>query len=71
LKGKQPSPYAGRSDWPHNEGVYGNREGRLPPQEDDEYYTEHGVPGQERVVSGKNDEIYYSPNHGETFYRVE
>jgi RHS repeat-associated protein len=70
LRSGQPSPYAGRTDWPHNGEPYQNRDGKLPANSDPEYYTEWGVPGQERVIMGKGGEIYYTPDHYASIYRV-
>jgi guanyl-specific ribonuclease Sa len=54
-----------------------NDEGRLP-QHEKGYYTEYvyrpeGVesPGSERIVIGKNGEIYYTPDHYKTFLKMK
>jgi guanyl-specific ribonuclease Sa len=68
---------AGQS-FPHrNDGtVFQNREGLLPPKPDG-YYREWvhptpGVqgPGSQRVVTGKDGEAYYTPDHYRTFIPV-
>ena len=55
---------------------FGNQEGRLPAQPDG-YYTQYvnptaqlAGPGPQRVVLGRDGEIYYSPDHGRTFMRL-
>jgi guanyl-specific ribonuclease Sa len=57
--------------------VFGNREGLLPAKPYG-YYLEYvhptprvRGPGAQRVVIGKNGEVYYSPDHYRTFVRVE
>lgn len=56
--------------------TFGNREGRLPSQPHG-YYTEYVVPtpgaagpGGQRLVTGSNGEIYYTPDHYRTFIPV-
>jgi guanyl-specific ribonuclease Sa len=61
-----------------NDGsVFQNREKRLP-QKPSGYYREwvHPTtglrgPGPQRIVTGKNGEIYYTPDHYETFRRLD
>jgi guanyl-specific ribonuclease Sa len=57
--------------------VFQNREKRLP-QKPAGYYREwvHPTPGlrgpgPQRIVTGKEGEIYYSPDHYETFRRLD
>jgi len=63
-----PGPY---EEFPHNGQVWRNDEGNLPAREDPDYYTQWSVPGQERLVSGKEGEVFFSPDHGRTFYRYK
>ena len=68
----------GINDSHRNDGaVFGNFEGRLP-RKPRGYYREYvlrtpGIsgPGPQRVILGQNDEIYYTPDHYETFIRVQ
>ncbi|MFO0983321.1 MAG: ribonuclease domain-containing protein [Planctomycetota bacterium] len=61
----------------HNDGaVFLNLEGRLPARASG-YYHEYvhpteGVdgPGAQRVILGAKDEVYYTPDHYQTFQRV-
>jgi guanyl-specific ribonuclease Sa len=62
---------------PNDGSVFQNREKRLPKQPSG-YYREwvHPTPGQrgpgpQRIVTGKNGEIYYTPDHYETFERLD
>ena len=57
--------------------VFGNAERRLP-DEAGGYYREYTVPtpgsadrGARRIITGKNGEYYYTPDHYETFRRVD
>lgn len=68
---------AGDHDSHRNDGTtFGNREGRLPRQPRG-YYTEwvvrtdgvRGV-GPQRLITGRNGEAYYTPDHYETFVPV-
>jgi len=66
-----PHPY------PKDGTIFRNDEGRLPIQEDPEYYREYTVKtrgvtgrGTRRVVVGKGGEIYYSPDHYQSFIRI-
>lgn len=68
---------AGEHDAHRNDGTtFGNREGRLPRQPRG-YYTEwvvrtdgaRGV-GPQRLITGRNGEAYYTPDHYETFVPV-
>lgn len=60
-----------------NDGsIFGNREGRLPRQSYG-YYHEYVVPtpgvsgpGPQRLIVGKKSELFYSPDHYETFIPV-
>ena len=66
-----PFPY-------RQDGVaFGNAERRLP-DEARGYYREYTVPtpgsadrGARRLITGKNGEYYYTPDHYETFRRVD
>lgn len=56
--------------------VFGNREGQLPRQPGG-YYHEYTVPtpgaddrGARRLVTGRDGEVWYSPDHYRTFLRV-
>lgn len=58
-------------------GVFGNRE-RLLPIEDPGYYHEYTVPtpgsadrGARRLVTGAEDELYYTDDHYESFVVVD
>ena len=61
-----------------NDGsTFGNRERRLP-QKPSGYYTEYvhptkGIsgPGPQRVIVGKGDDIWYTPDHYETFKKIK
>lgn len=61
-----------------NDGeIFSNRAKSLPTKSDD-YYREYVVPtseidniGPQRIVKGKSGEIYYTPDHYETFIRVK
>jgi len=61
-----------------NDGsTFGNREGRLPKKPFG-YYTEYvhptkGIdgPGPQRVVVGKDGDVWYTPNHYESFKKVK
>lgn len=62
---------------PNDGAVFGNRERRLPRQSDRNYYHEYVIrtkgisgPGPQRLIMGKQGEIYYTPDHYETFIRV-
>jgi ribonuclease T1 len=67
-----PFPY------PRNDGtVFGNREGLLP-HEDSGYYHEYTVAtrgsddrGARRLVTGAEDELYYTGDHYESFVQVD
>ena len=57
--------------------IFNNAEHRLP-DEPHAYYREYTVPtlgsadrGARRVITGKNGEYYYTPDHYETFVRVD
>lgn len=67
-----PFPY------PRNDGTtFQNREKRLPAKRSD-YYREYTVPtpgsddrGARRLVTGSSDEVYYTPDHYESFVVVD
>lgn len=67
-----PFPY------PNNDGVvFHNNEHRLP-SEPDGYYHEYTVPtpgspdrGARRIITGAHGEFWYTPDHYETFERVD
>ncbi len=68
----------GRRDPHENDGaVFRNREGRLPRREPD-YYREIVIrtpgirhAGPQRLILGRGGDIYYTPDHYQTFRRVE
>ena len=61
-----------------NDGsTFGNRERRLP-QKRQGYYTEYvhptkdiNSPGPQRVIFGKSGDIWYTPDHYETFKKIK
>ncbi len=67
----------GERDPHRNDGnVHSNREGKLPKQKKN-YYHEYVVRtpglnevGPQRVILGQNNEVYYTPDHYETFARL-
>lgn len=67
-----PFPY------PEKDGsIFSNRE-RLLPNKPRGYYQEYTIPtpgrrdrGARRFVTGRQGEIYYTPDHYRTFYRVQ
>ncbi|MEC5211371.1 guanyl-specific ribonuclease Sa [Psychrobacter sp. PL15] len=70
---------SGQKSKHRNDGEnFRNSQGRLPAKPKG-YYTEYVVsppptfryPGAQRVVVGKNGETYYTPNHYESFIRVQ
>jgi ribonuclease T1 len=69
---KRGGPFAFERDG----AVFGNYERRLPPRNRG-YYHEYTVPtpgaknrGARRIVSGRDDEYYYSGDHYRTFKRI-
>ncbi len=68
----------GEKDSHGNDGsTFGNREQRLPIKSDRSYYTEYVVRtpgisgvGPQRLVIGKDGEVYYTADHYESFTRV-
>lgn len=67
-----PFPYPGKDG-----SVFGNREGELPKQKSG-YYHEYTVPtpgskdrGARRLVTGGQDEVYYTGDHYESFVVVD
>lgn len=71
---KQGGPFP----YPRNDGaVFHNSEGMLP-REPDGYYREYTAPtpgstdrGARRIITGKDGEFYYTPDHYDTFRRVD
>ena len=61
-----PGPF---SQFRHNGTEFRNDDALLPVQNEG-YYTEWSVPGQERVVSGRNGELFYSGDHYTSFMRI-
>jgi guanyl-specific ribonuclease Sa len=66
-----------RLHFSHDGSTFENRERRLP-QRPAGYYKEYvhptpGVdgPGPQRIVAGKQGEIYYTPDHYRTFQRMD
>ena len=62
-----------KAPYRHDGTVFGNREGRLPKKPSG-WYREYVVPtpgvsgpGPQRLVVGKDGEVYYTPDHYETF----
>lgn len=58
-------------------GFFGNRERRLPRQNDRDYYREfvHTIrspkfPGPQRVVIGKDGSVWYTGDHYDSFTKV-
>ncbi len=67
LRNKEPPPY------PKDGAIFSNREGKHPLKEAG-YYREYTVQtpetegrGARRIVMGKNDELYYTDDHYQTF----
>ena len=68
----------GEKNTHRNDGsTFGNRERRLP-QKPSGYYTEYvhptkgiGGPGPQRVIVGKGGDIWYTPDHYETFQKIK
>jgi len=67
----------GKGAYAQDGTVFGNREGRLPQQDDPNYYTEWTVEtpgasnrGTRRIVAGKNGERYFTGDHYETFIDI-
>jgi ribonuclease T1 len=69
----------GQRDEHRNDGVvHRNREGKLPRQNDPDYYREYVVRtlglnsvGPQRLIVGKGGEAYYTPDHYQNFIRVK
>jgi len=63
----------------HDRGEFENDK-KLLPQKHDSYYKEYEVPntpnysksgaGPERIITGRNGEIYYTPDHYESFIKL-
>lgn len=72
IKSNGPFPY------PRNDGVtFQNREKRLPAKKSD-YYREYTVPtpgsqdrGARRLISGQQEELYYTQDHYDSFVVVD
>lgn len=66
-----------RDDHPNDGSVFQNREKRLPKQPSGHYREwvhptpKQRGPGPQRIVTGKNGEVYYTPDHYETFERLD
>ncbi|WP_406692337.1 ribonuclease domain-containing protein [Saccharopolyspora sp. ID03-671] len=67
-----PFPYPGKDG-----STFGNREGELPAQKSG-YYKEYTVPtpgskdrGARRLVTGSQEEVYYTSDHYESFVVVD
>ena len=63
---------------PNDGSIFTNRERKLPGQSDRNYYHEYVVRtkgirgvGPQRVIVGKQGEVYYTPDHYATFIRVK
>jgi ribonuclease T1 len=66
-----------RDSHPNDGSVHRNREGKLPQQADKNYYLEYVVRtpkvrsvGPQRLILGKQQEIFYTPNHYQTFLKL-
>lgn len=66
-----------RLSFPNDGSLFQNREGRLP-RKGSGYYQEwvhptpkQSGPGPQRIVTGKNGEIYYTHDHYRTFRRIQ
>jgi ribonuclease T1 len=66
-----------RLDFAHDGIVFQNRERRLP-RKPANYYREYvhptpglGGPGPQRIVTGREGEIYYTPDHYRSFRRLD
>jgi guanyl-specific ribonuclease Sa len=66
-----------RDSHPNDGSVHRNREGKLPRQSDANYYTEYVVRtpklrgvGPQRLILGKRQEIFYTPDHYQTFLKL-
>lgn len=66
----------GPYDYPQDDRVFGNREGRLP-QRAPGYYREYTVPtpgesdrGARRLVVGEDGDVYYTADHYRSFRQV-
>ncbi len=66
-----------RDSHPNDGSVHRNREGKLPRQADKNYYLEYVVRtpkvrsvGPQRLILGKQQEIFYTPNHYQTFIKL-
>ncbi|MEX2173721.1 MAG: ribonuclease domain-containing protein [Pirellulaceae bacterium] len=66
-----------RLGFPNDGSTFQNRERRLPRQAAG-YYKEYvhptpglGGPGPQRIVAGQNGELYYTPDHYQTFRRLD
>lgn len=67
----------GPYDYPQDDQVFGNREGRLPDRERG-YYREYTVPtpgesdrGARRLVVGEDGDVYYTADHYRSFRQVQ
>jgi ribonuclease T1 len=63
--------------YPQDGRVFGNREGRLPPQQSG-FYREYTVPmpgghdrGPRRLITGGDTELYYTADHYVSFVAVD
>lgn len=69
--------HGGPFEYPGKDGsVFGNYEGRLP-HEPSGYYHEYTVDtpgastrGTRRIITGRNGELYWTPDHYNTFLRI-
>jgi filamentous hemagglutinin len=65
-----------KSPYRHDGTVFGNREGRLPKKPSG-WYREYVIPtagvsgpGPQRLVVGRDGEVFYTPDHYETFRQL-
>ncbi len=66
-----------RDSHPNDGSVHSNREGKLPRQSDRNYYHEYVVRtpnlrnvGPQRLILGKQNEVFYTPDHYKTFLKL-
>lgn len=67
-----------RDPHPNDGTIFQNRERRLPSKSDGQYYREYVVRtpglrevGPQRLITGKDGEAYYTPDHYDTFIRIK
>jgi len=67
-----------RDPHPNDGTTFQNRERQLPAKSDGQYYREYVVRtpglrevGPQRLITGKDGEAYYTPDHYDTFIRIK